>query len=341
MAKSNNITNNKTFFLFTCVKNGRQYITKLFDSLLAQTEINFVHYIYEDGSDDPVEDIVSDYKKNAESIGLEVYYEKQEKNIGLNMSTKHCIEQCFLPYFIWIDCDNWVDPNFFKEMGKSVKNNPDAIVHRSNKHIFDEQLQRIVKEMYPLTEIRKRRYKDNEKLLLLDIYWHSFFAVKTKDYLRVNPSCFLLDEKYFYNDQQVLFFCSLSKLDFVFVKKANSFYYRRKGSESLSGQSISFTKQLLDDFVILKQNANCSNHRVDYLPYFYSYYEIKANWFDHYKTRDYSLCRKLVWEKRKILNKLGVPNSFAYLNVNSVLFCCSFLFPKLMRFIMLERVKNE
>ena len=133
MKKNNNRLSKETFFLFTCVKNGRKYIQKLFDSLLKQTKINFVHYIYEDGSEDPVDDLITDYKTKANDIGLQVIYEKQSINIGLNMATKHCIEQCFLPYFIWIDCDNWVDSRFFEELGNTVrkKNKPNIV--RTNK----------------------------------------------------------------------------------------------------------------------------------------------------------------------------------------------------------------
>ncbi len=67
--KSNNCINDKSekplIFLFTCIKDGRKYIWKLFESLLEQTSNNFVHFIYDDGSNDPIEDLVETYKEKA------------------------------------------------------------------------------------------------------------------------------------------------------------------------------------------------------------------------------------------------------------------------------------
>ena len=108
--------NEPLFFLFTCVKDGREYIDKLFESLLMQTKKNFIHYIYEDGSDNPLDEIVENYIKRVNQLDepYRVVYEKCNKNIGLNKATEHCLKKCYLNYFIWMNCDDWLDVNFFK-----------------------------------------------------------------------------------------------------------------------------------------------------------------------------------------------------------------------------------
>ena len=120
-------------YVFTCVKNGRNYVKKLFDSMLAQTCTSFVHYIYDNGSDDPIDDLVAQYKEKAKNLRtpFEVIYEKTEKIIGLNMATKHCIDRCDKPYFIWIDCDNWIGKDFFKYLIKTIKRHPNNILYRT------------------------------------------------------------------------------------------------------------------------------------------------------------------------------------------------------------------
>ena len=76
------------FFLFTCVKDGRKYINKLFDSLLSQTKINFVHYIYEDGSNDPIEDLVLSYKEKVSKLEhpYKVIYDNKDVTDQVNVN---------------------------------------------------------------------------------------------------------------------------------------------------------------------------------------------------------------------------------------------------------------
>ena len=218
---------NELFFLFTCVKNGRKFISNLFDSILNQTRKNFIHYIYEDGSDDPIEDLVEEYKAKAARLStpFKIFYEKNDINIGLNMATKHCIDKCCAPYFIWIDCDNWVDCNFFKELEKTVKKNPEAIVVRTKKVFFDNS------DKHHFAKIKNINNKRNDLLILMDKYYYSFFAVNYNLYKEIDKSNFIINQRNFFNDTQILFKCSLSNRKFVFSKKALGYMLIRNDSE--------------------------------------------------------------------------------------------------------------
>ena len=225
----NKKTNQKPiFFLFTCVKNGRAYINKLFDSILNQTKVNFLHFIYDDGSDDPISDLVDEYRIKASKLAhpFEVVYERNNINIGLNMATKHCIDKCSLPYFIWIDCDNWVDKNFFKNLERTARNNPDAIVLRSRKIIFEENC------TYKEKVNRWVLNKDQTIPYFYDFYAYSAFAVKKDQYSIINPNNVLLNIRDFFADEQVILSCVCSGLSFAYTKKAKFYFYLRKNSES-------------------------------------------------------------------------------------------------------------
>jgi len=143
-------TQDYLFFVFTCVKNGRKYIEKLFDSLLEQTLTNFVHFIYDDGSDDPIDDLVDEYRKKVSLLAnpFPVIYEKNTTNIGINMATQYCISKCCARYFVWIDCDNWIDKNFFNEMTNTINRKGNKfIVYRSNGIRVDCNNKRITGEL--------------------------------------------------------------------------------------------------------------------------------------------------------------------------------------------------
>lgn len=219
------------FFVFTCVKNGRSYIQKLFDSLLHQTKVNFVHFIYEDGSSNPLEEMINDYKKQVAQLEkpYKVIYEFNPINIGLNRSTQYCISKCSCPYFIWIDCDNFVDYSFFEEMEKLYKSNKNSLLLRSILYNADNQ----EKEFYcNCGTIDEAKTKYQLGLFIRRRYYYSFFAVNYKLYSTINPNNFMLHERSFYNDEQLLIVCLLNCDYAPLSKKAKGYFLTRDGQES-------------------------------------------------------------------------------------------------------------
>lgn len=225
---------NVKIFLFTCVKDGRPFIGKLFESLLSQTNTNFVHFIFDNGSNDPVDDLVCKYKEKVSKLKnpYEVIYEKTSDLIGLNMATKYCIEKCTQPYFIWIDCDNWVDKNFFKYLINSIKKNPNCFLYRTSLVKFDKI---NGKGSNNFSERRLSTTKQNSASFTFftrkNRYYYSFFAINKKLYMQASHNN-ILDIRDFYNDEQVLGYCYLANGKFSFVKKSIGYYLARDDSEA-------------------------------------------------------------------------------------------------------------
>lgn len=193
MKKSPYNSTNQLFFLFTCVKDGRKYISKLFDSLLKQSKVNFVHYIYEDGSGDPVEDLVNDYKERSSKLKnpIVIIYEKNKTNVGLNMSTKHCIEHCNKPYFLWLNCDDWVDCDFFENLEKNVLKNERVSVFVSKMRVhFNGNFYFIPRNQY---EKRLIQSKDYKRLFLSNNVLFNYCCIKYDDYINVNKNVFFYE----------------------------------------------------------------------------------------------------------------------------------------------------
>ena len=297
--------NKPLFFVFTCVKEGRPFIKRLFDSLIKQTKKNFVHFIYEDGSKDSICDLIEEYKKRVSQSNspYEVIYEYNPRNIGLNRSTSYCINKCNCPYFIWIDCDNWVDEHFFEELEKQVKRRSNDIVFRTNTLMIDD------KTLKPV--LLKRKIPKIDKHPLLDIvfrfYKYSFFAVNYNMLTKVCKKIELIDDKRFFNDKQVLFLASHINDTFSYTKRALGSALIRVDSEYLSNK-----EEELD----LKFDDLLNNY--DIKPK-YNYKELEQakiyskESYKCYEKKMYNEAIELLIKKRRLLKKNDVPYWHLYL----------------------------
>lgn len=224
-------TNKPLFFVFTCVKDGEKYIPKLFESMLSQTKINFVHYIYEDGSEKPLGKLMEEYKKRVSELDqpYKVIYEYNPINIGLNKSTQHCISKCTCPYFIWIDCDNYIDASFFEEMERLYRRNKKAIMLRSfllGKKEGQDELS------YDKSKFATAKNKYQLGIYIRERYFYSFFAVNYQKYKTINPNNVFVSNREFYNDEQVISLCLLVQSYAPITKKAIGYFTTHDGQES-------------------------------------------------------------------------------------------------------------
>lgn len=296
-----NVYNNKNplFFLFTSVKDGRVFINKLFDSLLKQSKVNFVHYIYEDGSNDPIEDLVDIYKEKNSKLSnpIQIIYEKNPKNIGLNMATKHCIDMCNLPYFLWINCDDWVDDNFFEELEKAVRKHDDGCVFQFKTRFYNGNKVGV----RPCNNYDKYllHFKNKNLELLANKIQYNHFCVNHKKYLEVNKNNYFIDKRSFYNDQQVLIPLAYSNAKFYYCNKVVSNYLIRGNSESFLLEETVLFDELFDALGIkdyehfLELKEQISNSIIG-LAFFY-------------RNRNYRVFRKRLIEYKKMLKENGLP----------------------------------
>ena len=223
----------KKIFLFTCVKDGKRYIERLFDSLVEQTDTNFVHFIYDNGSSEPVDDLVLKYREKVSKLEkpFEIIYKKTSDAIGLNMATKYCIDKCDKPYFIWIDCDNWVHKDFFKYLIKEIEKHPNHILYRTFLLKVDEN--GVVSSNFKKRKLSLKSYNNAAFTFFTrkNRYYYSFFAVNTKKYLELSHNK-ILNIRDYYNDEQVLAYCYLSNDNFSIIKKSVGYYLARENSEA-------------------------------------------------------------------------------------------------------------
>ncbi len=297
---------NPLFFLFTCVKNGRPYIEKLFGSLLRQTKVNFIHYIYEDGSEEPLDEMVEAYKEKVSRLSTpyKVVYEKNPVNIGLNKSTQHCISMCNLPYFIWVDCDNWIGETFFEELEKTALQNPDAIYIRTNRYdVKNGKQSRYYKSRRIIRKV-SRRHQDGS--FLAQCFMYSFFAVKRDLYYEVNPDNYFVDSRDVYNDVQVISHCLFSGRDFAFCENAYSYYLFVENSEG--NRPMDKYDKVRHNMTGIKELAYHDNWKdKECIDVIYKILVTNLQIKDAFEEGGYSKCVPLIKEKKELLKDPRIP----------------------------------
>ena len=326
------------FFLITCVKDGRQFINKLFDSLIKQSRINFVHYIYEDGSAHPLDELVDDYKLKVSLLKkpYQVFYEKNPDNVGLNMATISCIKKCNCKFFIWIDCDNWVDEHFFEELEKLYLQNKKAVVLRSKRFLINSTTKEEIgsnDEFFYRNSITTRSGYD--KYLIFGKYYYSFFAVNYEFYRSVNPEFLIINDKSFFNDQQVIFACSKNHKRFAFTEKAIGYCLIRRESESAS-YYLPDEKMILF-FEMLNQKLHINKLDYSDCKECISLAKTHKELFDSFRFVE---ARRILTRKRRLFRKNNIKNIVFPFCENSIFSMLYYCFPRVASCLALKKQKK-
>lgn len=120
------------FSFLVPVYNGQKYIKKCIDSLLNQNyDEGYDIIIVDDGSIDNTYKILKKLQKNNNNIKI---YRKE--NGGISSTRNFLVSKCKTEYFIFVDSDDFVDPNLLKNISKSLVS-PDIDVLKYQATIID------------------------------------------------------------------------------------------------------------------------------------------------------------------------------------------------------------
>lgn len=94
------------------VYNGKKFIKKRIENILAQTYNNFEIIISDNASEDDTEQICKQFQNNDKRIT----YIKQNKNIGMIQNYIFLANTCKTEYFVYAAIDDMWEPDFLKDM---------------------------------------------------------------------------------------------------------------------------------------------------------------------------------------------------------------------------------
>lgn len=107
----------KKITIFTPTYNRRNLLGRLYESLKAQTNKNFVWLVVDDGSSDNTEEIINEYKKE-KAIEIQYFY---KENGGKHTAIDFAHEHCETKYIACVDSDDYLTENAIEELEELVK----------------------------------------------------------------------------------------------------------------------------------------------------------------------------------------------------------------------------
>lgn len=109
------------------VYNAEKYIARCLDSILMQANDNIELVIVNDGSKDRTEEIIKTYLGKYKSS---IKYIKKE-NDGVANTRNIGLEKATGDYIIFVDADDYIDKNLFKNLEKYMDQNIDIIKYKA------------------------------------------------------------------------------------------------------------------------------------------------------------------------------------------------------------------
>lgn len=103
--------------IFTPTYNRAKLLTRIFESLINQTNKNFIWLIIDDGSSDDTLEIVNKFKKTAD-FKIEYYY---KTNGGKHTAHNTAVLKCKTDYFLILDSDDFLSADAIEVLNNKIK----------------------------------------------------------------------------------------------------------------------------------------------------------------------------------------------------------------------------
>lgn len=103
------------FSVIVSVYNAEAYLDKCLQSILQQTFTDFEVILINDGSQDKSTEICEKYAQMDKRIRL-----SHQENRGISATRNISLGFASAPYIIWVDADDWIEPDLLAEMKKTI-----------------------------------------------------------------------------------------------------------------------------------------------------------------------------------------------------------------------------
>jgi glycosyltransferase involved in cell wall biosynthesis len=115
------------FSVIVPLYNKAPYVKKTIESVCAQTYRNFECVVVDDGSTDGSLDVVRSLDTG--DCALEII---SQSNSGVAAARNNGVKACNGEYVVFLDADDWWEPEYLEEMNRLIQEYPDAGLYASN-----------------------------------------------------------------------------------------------------------------------------------------------------------------------------------------------------------------
>lgn len=220
------------------IYNAEKYIARCIDSILMQADKTTELILINDGSTDKTEDIVKTYIEKNEEI---IKYIKKE-NTGVADTRNIGIEQATGDYIIFVDCDDYIDKNLFKNLEKYIKQDIDIIKYKA---IIETEQEDQIGELEGPTfetttgeEAFSKLYFTDE---MLDALW--VYAYKRELFVKNN---FKFTKNTYHEDFGLIPLLIVKAKSFVSTDIQGYYYIQSRNSITRNGDYSKTVKKVFD-----------------------------------------------------------------------------------------------
>lgn len=213
------------------IYNGELYLERCLSSIFKQTYKNIKVICINDGSTDSSLSILNSFKDKIVIINQENKGVSSARNLGLDYIFKN-FKDCYISF---IDCDDYVDSNYFEMLVKMLEDNSSDIVCTS----FLYQYNNKSKKFNQISDDKIFSSFEANKILLKDetVQSHShckLFVSKVWDNVR-------FPENISWMEDQATIFKTFNLADKIFISNYAGYHYWQEG-QSACRSSISNKK---------------------------------------------------------------------------------------------------
>ena len=128
----------KKISLIIPIYNGEKFLRQCLNSAIGQTYENFEIIVIDDGSTDRSYEICKEFQKQCNYLKII----HRLKNRGLVYSWKEGVYAASGSYIAFLDCDDWVDSAYLKELARGIQEGAQIVCCNYNKVFSDRQILR-------------------------------------------------------------------------------------------------------------------------------------------------------------------------------------------------------
>ena len=305
-----------SFFVVTTIYNSRESLQKTLVSLLAQTNSNIVHYIYQDGGKDDCDDLIASYQQAVmnRKRPFKVIFEKNSENVGVDLAHARCFKKCLCSHFMWLDSGDFLDPEFFQIVETNIVHHPGFSWFHVNSRPYKSGDPTIYPSFGSHLSFQGLRRKDQyaNAVTFQDFtFWH--YVVSSAAFRKLDPSFEFVSGKVyggFFYDLQIFFLLTLAKEPMGYINKPLSFVLQADHSAAAEAKS-SFQGRSAGRLALLSllhRPATDSKFVEDYQTFLDGVPLVKL----FYLERKYPQCRRQYHTLKRLLRQGNFPSYYFY-----------------------------
>ena len=240
---------NEKITIIVTAYNSEKYIERCINSILDQTYKNIQIIVINDGSEDSTGKILDRFVNK-----IKVY---EKKNEGVSNARNYGIEKCETPYFMFVDSDDYLEPQAVSILYENLKkSNSDIAMGR-----VDEEKDNIILEK------DKYDYLFETKVNYFMVPWNKLYKTEIFENLKY-PDMILAEDEY-------LIHHILKKIKKMIIVKEKTYNYSLN-SNGLTSQKLKNYRDIINAFKnryeFFKNTKYETKAHIQYLNYYINFY---------------------------------------------------------------------